>query len=163
MQFADVLAGELKQEAATTARLLERVPSDKLEWRPHAKSSSLGDLAYHIGALLSLAKTVLQQSDLDVSAPRPKTPRDVPPADLYRRNLDDFLSLIGSMDNDQMMQPFHFHFGDKTIMNAPKAAMIRTLLLNHTYHHRGQLSVYLRLLDVPLPSIYGPTADENAF
>lgn len=139
------------------------MPADKYDWRPHAKSSSLGDLAYHIAGLLKLAGLVLTQPELDVAAGRPANPRDLPPADAYRRNLDEFRSLIGSMDNDRMMQPFRFRFGDKIIMELPKAAMLRTLLLNHTYHHRGQLSVYLRLLDVPLPSIYGPTADEQVF
>lgn len=123
----------------------------------------MGDLAYHIAALPGLATLVLKQNELDAGAQRPPAPRDVSAADSYRRNLDGFLSVIGPMDDEQMMQPFRFRFGDKVIMEAPKGAMLRTLLLNHSYHHRGQLSVYLRLLDVPLPMIYGSTADEKPF
>jgi uncharacterized damage-inducible protein DinB len=142
--------------------MLERVPQDKIDWRPHARSKSVGDLAYHIAALPSLGTIVLSQAELDVTT-RPPVPRDKPPVDVFRRNLDEFLSIIGPMDNDQMMQPFRFRFGDKVIMDVPKAGMLRTLLMNHTYHHRGQLSVYLRMLDVPLPSVYGPTADDAGF
>lgn len=153
------IAEELEREAETTARVLERIPADKMDWRPHAKSKSAGDLAYHIAALPSLGTMVLRQDELDPSK-RPPVPRDAPPAEIFRRNLEEFLSVIRTMDNAQMMQPFRFRLGDRVIFDAPKAGMLRNLLLNHTYHHRGQLSVYLRLLDVPVPSVYGPTADE---
>ena len=154
---------ELEREGASTARILERVPGDKLDWRPHEKSSSLGDLAYHIAGLPGLGSIVLRQREFDAAAPRPATPRDTPAADVFRRNLDQLLSVMGSMDSEQMMQPFRFRFGDNVLIDAPKAGVLRTLLMNHTYHHRGQLSVYLRLLDIPLPIIYGRTADERPF
>jgi len=160
MPIVQTIVDELQREADTTQRILERVPQDKLDWRPHAKSKSIGELAYHIAALPSLGVMVLRHDELDPRT-RPPVPRDLPPAGVFRRNVDQFLSAIGPMDNNQMMQPFTFHFGDKVIAEAPKAGMIRNLLLNHTYHHRGQLSVYLRLLDVPVPSVYGPTADEG--
>ena len=160
MPIVQTLADELKREADVTARVLERIPADNMDWRPHAKSKSIGDLAYHVAALPSLGVIVLRQESLDPRT-RPPVPRDLPPAGVFRRNVDEFLSVIGSMDNEQMMRPFRFHFGDKVIADAPKAGMIRNLLLNHTYHHRGQLSVYLRLLDIPVPSVYGPTADEG--
>ena len=154
------IAEELEREAAVTARVLERVPSDKMDWRPHAKSKSAGDLAYHIAALPSLGTIVLRQDELDPSK-RPPVPRDLPPVELFRRNVEEFLSAIRALDNEHMMQPFRFRLGDKVLIDAPKAGMLRNLLLNHIYHHRGQLSVYLRLLDVPVPSVYGPTADEG--
>jgi uncharacterized damage-inducible protein DinB len=154
---------EIRKESEATSRMLERVPGDKLDWQPHPKSKSVGDLAYHIAALPALVANVLRRDDFDAAAPRPAMPRDVPPVEVFRRNLDEFLSVIGSMDYDQMMQPFRFHFGDKTLLEGPKAVVVRTLLMNHTYHHRGQLSVYLRLLDVPVPIVYGNTADEKAF
>jgi uncharacterized damage-inducible protein DinB len=160
MPIVQTIVDELEREAATTGRVLERIPADKMEWRPHPKSKSAGDLAYHIAALPSLGTIVLQRDELDPSQ-RPPVQRDVPPADLFRRNLREFISVIGSMNNEQMMQPFRFRLGDKILIEAPKAGMLRNLLLNHTYHHRGQLSVYLRLLDVPVPSVYGPTADEG--
>lgn len=161
MRISEVILGELQREGEATARILERVPPGKLDWRPHEKSRSVGDLAYHIAALPALAAMVLRNSELDPSKARPAVPRDVPAAAVYQRNLDEFRSVIGPMDDQQMMQPFRFVLGDKVIMDAPRAAMLRTLFLNHSYHHRGQLSVYLRLLDVPLPVIYGPTADEG--
>lgn len=161
MPITQTIADEVEREAATTARVLERVPADKLDWRPHAKSKTAGDLAYHIAALPTLGIIVLKQDELDPTKGRPPVPRDVPPAELFRRNVQEFLSVIGSMDNEQMMQPFRFRLGDKVIIDAPKAGVLRNLLLNHTYHHRGQLSVYLRLLDVPVPQVYGPTADEG--
>jgi len=161
MPITKTIAEELEREAPVTARVLERVPTDKMDFRPHAKSKTAGDLAYHIAALPSLGVIVLKQDELDPSKGRPPVPRDVPPAELFRRNLQEFLSVIGSMDNDQMMRPFTFRLGDKVIIEAPKAGILRNLLMNHTYHHRGQLSVYLRLLDVPVPSVYGPTADEG--
>ena len=151
---------EVRKESEATSRMLERIPGDKLNWQPHPKSKSIGDLAYHIAALPALVANALRRDELDAAAPRPPMPRDVPPAEVFRRNLDEFLSVIGSMDYDQMMQPFRFCLGDKVLIDAPKAGILRNLLLNHTYHHRGQLSVYLRLLDVPMPSVYGPTADE---
>ncbi len=160
MPIVQTIADEVQREAATTQRILERVPQDNLDWRPHAKSKSIGDLAYHIAALPGLGIMVLKTDELDPRT-RPPVPRDLPPAGLFRRNVDEFLSVIGPMDNNQMMQLFTFRFGDKVIAEAPKAGMLRNLLLNHTYHHRGQLSVYLRLLDIPVPSVYGPTADES--
>ena len=160
MPIVQTIVEELQREADTTQRILERVPQDKLDWRPHAKSKSIGDLAYHIAALPALGVMVLKQDSLDPRTRQP-APRDLPPAGTFRRNVDEFISVIGPMDNAQMMQPFRFHFGDKVIADAPKAGMLRNLLLNHTYHHRGQLSVYLRLLDIPVPAVYGPTADEG--
>jgi uncharacterized damage-inducible protein DinB len=160
MPIVQTMTEELEREAPVTARVLERIPADKMDWRPHAKSKTAADLAYHIAALPSLGTIVLRQGEIDPSK-RPPVPRDAPPAELFRRNLDEFLSVIRTMDNEQMMQPFRFRLGDKVLIEAPRAGMLRNLLLNHTYHHRGQLSVYLRLLDVPVPSVYGPTADEG--
>jgi len=163
MGIANAIAGELDREGASTARILERVPADKLDWQPHPKSRSIGDLAYHVAALPGLGALVLRNDHFDAAGARPPVPRDAPAADVFRRNLQEFLSVMGTLDDEQMMQPFRFHFGDKTLIEGPKAMVIRTLLLNHTYHHRGQLSVYLRLLDVPLPMVYGSTADEKPF
>ena len=160
MPIVQTIVDEVQREAGPTGRMLELVPAEKLDWRPHAKSKSVGDLAYHIAALPGLGVMVLRQDELDPRT-RPPVPRDISPAELFRRNVDEFVKTIGPMSNEQMMQPFRFRFGDKIIADAPKAGMLRNLLLNHTYHHRGQLSVYLRMLDIPLPAVYGPTADEG--
>jgi len=162
MQIAEIILGELRQEGKSTVRMLERVPADKLDWRPHAKSMSLGELAYHLAGLPALAVMMLRTGELDTgrARPAPGAQHDVAAVDMYRRNLDEFRSAIGSMGDEEMMQPFTLRRGDKVMMEIPKSAMLRTILLNHSYHHRGQLSVYLRLLDVPVPAIYGTSADE---
>src|ERR1044071_6500384 len=116
MPITKTIAEELEREAPVTARVLERVPTDKMDFRPHAKSKTAGDLAYHIAALPSLGVIVLKQDELDPSKGRPPVPRDVPPAELFCRNLQEFLSVIGSMDNDQMMRPFPFRLGDRGVI-----------------------------------------------
>src|SRR4051794_22342870 len=116
MPIVQTIVDELQREADVTARVLERVPGEKMDWRPHAKSKSAGDLAYHIAALPSLGTIVLKQDELDPSKGRPPVPRDVPPAELFRRNLQEFISVIGSMDNEQMMRPFRFRLGDKVLI-----------------------------------------------
>src|SRR5947209_7731075 len=120
MPIVQTIVEELEREAPTTSRVLERVPADKMDWRPHAKSKSAGDLAYHIAALPGLGLLVLQNDELDPSKSRPPVPRDIAPAELFRRNLREFISVIGSMDNAQMMQPFRFRLGDKVLFDAPK-------------------------------------------
>jgi uncharacterized damage-inducible protein DinB len=161
MTIAENFLGEIESEARSTVRLLERVPYDQLDWRPHAKSMTLGDLAYHIADLPERATRFLATGVFDTANARPQSdvPRDTSAVDLFQRNLDSFRNAIGPMDNEQMMQPFRLLRGEN-VRELTKAAMVRFLLLNHSYHHRGQLSVYLRMLDVPLPATYGTSADE---
>jgi uncharacterized damage-inducible protein DinB len=158
------LVQEFESEAKTTRRVLERVPSDKLTWTPHAKSMSLGRLAMHLatapGAISGwpLADQFEFKGD---AAPVPTCTDDIISAhDSGVERVKENLQKIGDAG---LGAAWTGSAGGRTLMSMPKAALLRGLLMNHTYHHRGQLSVYLRLLDVPVPPIYGPSADENPF
>lgn len=165
MPIADAIIAELDREATSTTKMLERVPSDKLDWRPHAKSMTLGELAWHIATIPARSAEMLRHGRFDVATARPgPAPADaVDIVATYRRNLDELRALLGATDDAAIMSPFSLVRGDRTLMSMPRIGMLRSITLNHSYHHRGQLSVYLRLLDIPLPAIYGTSADENPF
>jgi uncharacterized damage-inducible protein DinB len=158
------LISELTSEAATTRRVLERVPADKLSWRPHQKSMTLGQLALHIAQLPGAIAELV--SELNVEAPvvplREATSRDQLLSTLDESVATATAKLSGWDDND-LRAEWKMTRGPQTLLQVPRIGMIRSVMLNHWYHHRGQLVVYLRLLDVPIPSIYGPTADEKTF
>jgi uncharacterized damage-inducible protein DinB len=158
---AEVLQ-EFELESATTRRLLERVPTDQLAWKPHPKSRSLGQLALHVaGGPGVIAQWALQDSmempDLGEPPEPTSTNQIVVTHDDSVRKVKDAVSAIGDAGLGAMWQ---LQSSGTTIMALPKGVLIRSLALNHLYHHRGQLSVYLRLLNVPVPAIYGPSADE---
>ena len=165
--MTESLIQEFDREAATTRRVLERVPQDRLAWKPHPKSMSLGTLALHVAvspgfiAEWAVQDKVEMTGETDAS-PEPTTTSEVLAAhDEGVKKTKAALTLIGDAG---MMKDWKMTTKDgTTIMGMPKIALVRSIVLNHTYHHRGQLSVYLRLLDVPVPSIYGPSADENPF
>jgi uncharacterized damage-inducible protein DinB len=164
MSLCEPLAAELQHEAATTRRLLERVPEDKFAWKPHEKSMPLGRLAGHIAELPSLIAPALTQDELDFAAGnyQPFNPSSV--AELlekFDRNVAAAAELLQQQSDERMNEKWRLRSGDTVIFELPRAGVVRTMALNHIVHHRGQLSVYLRLLDVPLPSIYGPSADEG--
>ena len=164
MPIADSLLGELEQEAKATRRVLERVPDAKLSWRPHAKSMSLGQLAQHIAQMPGQISGMATQSPFPLRAfsqePAPSTAAAL-------QTFDDSMAAaranLAALSDDHLTRPWRAVNGDRVMMEVPTAVMLRTIMLNHWYHHRGQMSVYLRLLDVPLPSVYGPSADENPF
>jgi len=166
MRLSETLLPEFDQEMATTRRLLERVPDDRTDWKPHEKSMSLGRLATHIAELPSLASRILGQDSLDLAAAGGSgrgpnvlgTHQEI--VDLFDSNVRATHAAIESAENEALMQPWTLRKGDQVIFTLPRLAALRAMVLNHTIHHRGQLSVYLRLNDVPLPSVYGPTADE---
>ena len=163
MAKAHAILGELEFESQSTLRMLERVPADKLDWTPHVKSLTLGRLAWHLADIPKRVALFLQNGTFDVSAAGPRPASEGSPADIiaeYRRNLANIQQLIGAMDDEAMKKPFTLTRNGETMRTMPMNAMFRTILLNHSYHHRGQLSVYLRLLDVPVPAIYGSSADE---
>jgi uncharacterized damage-inducible protein DinB len=163
MALARAVLGELEHESQSTIRMLERVPGDKLDWTPHAKSMTLGRLAWHLAGIPARAAHFLSSGTFDLSAARPPQTKEGTPADIveeFRRNVETIKQLIGAMDDEAMKAPFSLTRNGETLRTMPMAAMIRSILLNHSYHHRGQLSVYLRLLDVPVPATYGTSADE---
>jgi uncharacterized damage-inducible protein DinB len=153
VRISGPLVDELKVEASTTERVLARVPEAHLAWKPHVKSMSLGQLALHVATLPSLVAQFLSGDALDFDAV-PKTP---PTVGSHAELLEAFAASTGQA------QAFLTDLTDERALATWRAAMLRSLLFNHWYHHRGQLVVYLRLLDVPVPSVYGPTADENPF
>lgn len=165
MRIVDTLLAELEQEAKATARVLERVPQSKLSWRPHAKSMSLGQLALHVAAIPG---NVAQLAAADV-IPQPPAftqPEAATAAELVptlRASLAKAREVLSPFDDAGMMGMWRLQHNGRDLMTMPRAAVLRTIMLNHWYHHRGQLLVYLRMHDVLLPSVYGPTADDNPF
>ena len=165
MPMIDALLQELEQEAQTTRRVLERVPDDQLTWRPHPKARTLGDLALHV-AIVPGGVAQLVAAPSPVQAPQFQDPSPASAAELIPA-LDNAIATarraLGGMSDATLTEPWRMVAGDRELIATPRIAMLRTVMLNHWYHHRGQLSTYLRTLGVPLPSIYGPSADENPF
>lgn len=164
MKAIDPILMEFEQEAHTTRRLLERVPNDKLDWRPHPKARSLGELANHIAVAQQKVSSAVQASTYQLEpgdGPVPSRSEDIVSA--FDRNVEEAKRLLAPMTDADLMSEWSGQVAGRTVFSAPKIGVIRGILLNHTYHHRGQLSAYLRQLGVSLPSVYGPTADENPF
>ncbi|MFL5578160.1 MAG: DinB family protein [Gemmatimonadaceae bacterium] len=165
MTIAHSLLPEFDQEMATTRTLLERVPEDRASWKPHAKSKSLGELAAHVANLPSMAPRTIFQTEVDMSppgGPASSPPRFTSTAALlatFDEHVRQARTAIAGAADHELQVPWSLKNGGHTIFTLPRAAVLRSMLLNHIIHHRGQLSVYLRLVDVPLPPIYGPTAD----
>lgn len=153
---------ELDVEAATTRRVLQRVPEGKLDWRPHPRARSLGELAVHVATLPGGIAEMATRVTFDVSEIPP--PRSVRAADLPRA-MDDSIAAaraaLSSLEDEALAGQWRMTAGGAIVVSMPRAALLRSIMLNHWYHHRGQLTVYLRELDVAVPSIYGPSADEN--
>jgi len=164
MRLADSILLEFDQEAQTTRRVLERVPEDKLSWKPHTKSYSLGQLALHIAAVpgsvaaLAAMDTVEAPTFFQAEA---KNRHEL--FDTFSKSIESAKDTVGKMDDARLTSIWTLTKNGGTLMAIPRIGFLRSVLLNHVYHHRGQLSVYLRMLDVPVPSIYGPSADENPF
>ena len=158
------LIQEFESEARTTRRVLERVPADKLAWTPHAKSMSLGKLAMHLatapGAISSWPLNDRYEFSGDPT-PMPTSTEQIVAA--HDNGIEQVKKNLQTIGDGGLGASWTATAGGKELMTMPKASLLRALLMNHTYHHRGQLSVYLRLLDVPVPPIYGPSADESPF
>lgn len=165
-KMLEPMIGELQQEAVITRRVLERIPGDKLSWRPHAKSMSIGQLGLHIAAIPGRLSKLAQLDQFDVTnanfnPPEPQNTQEilatldesVKTAQAYFESASD-ASAAGNWSLVRNGQP---------VFTVPRAGMLRSILLNHWYHHRGQMSVYLRLLEIPVPVIYGRSADESPF
>jgi uncharacterized damage-inducible protein DinB len=164
MSMIEALIQELEQEAQTTRRVLERVPGDKLGWKPHQKSMSLGQLAMHVATTPGGVSDVVRRSPYPASefkqASAASAAELLPALDQSLATAKENLRAIGDAGLAAMWRVVE---GDRELTAMPIGAAVRFIMLNHWYHHRGQLSVYLRELNVPVPSIYGPSADENPF
>ncbi|MCP5117448.1 MAG: DinB family protein [bacterium] len=163
MRIVDSILTELEREAVITRRVLERIPEDKLGWKPHEKSFSVGDLAWHI-ALTPGQSAELAKPDVFVmtSFEQPATPESKGEIlDAFASNIEEAKQYLDTLDDAGAGAEWKIIVNGKELVAMPRVEFLRTIMMNHTYHHRGQLSVYLRLLDVPVPSIYGRSADED--
>jgi len=165
MSLSQWLLPEFDHEMALTRALLERVPGERAAWKPHSTSRGLGQLAIHLASLPSWAVPTLKQTELDLSPPGSSgnAPAAWESTAAMLAAFDTHVTaaraaLLETSDAD-MMVTWSLKKGGETVMSMPRIAILRSILLNHMVHHRGQLSVYLRLQDVPLPSMYGPSAD----
>jgi uncharacterized damage-inducible protein DinB len=164
MSIANTLLAELEQEAQTTQRVLERIPQEHLSWRPHAKSMSLGQLALHVATVPGgVAEFAMQDMPSPPASVQPEaaTAAELVPA--LAASVARAKELLGDADDATMGKTWRLMNDGREILAMPRAAFLRAIMLNHWYHHRGQLLVYLRLLNLSVPSVYGPTADENPF
>jgi uncharacterized damage-inducible protein DinB len=154
---------EMEHEGAQTKRILERIPVDKFNWKPHEKSKEIGLLAIHVAQIPSWASRALASSEFDMTTMKREVPEIKTADDLVKISEDNIRKAVEDLQNasdEAMMAMWTFRRGDHVIFSLPRAAVIRSMAMNHLIHHRGQLSVYLRLLDIPVPGMYGPSADE---
>jgi uncharacterized damage-inducible protein DinB len=165
MALADTLLSEFDHEMQITRTMLERVPFDNGPWKPHTKSRGIAALASHIANLPGLGAQVASLPELDLGAPgnapnaRPEFNTSESLLEAFDANVARARAAIAALDDTAYLVPWTFKWGGQVLLAGPRAGMLRSILMNHLIHHRGQLSVYLRLNDVPLPPVYGPTAD----
>jgi uncharacterized damage-inducible protein DinB len=165
MKMIDGLLAELEQEAETTRRVLERIPQAHLSWKPHPKSMSLGQLALHVatvpGNVAELAAVDTVPEPPSFVQPEAATTSELVPS--LMESVAKAKRALGGFDDARMGVMWRLQSGGRELLAMPRVAFVRSTMLNHWYHHRGQLLVYLRLLNQSVPSVYGPTADENPF
>jgi uncharacterized damage-inducible protein DinB len=167
MGLTEALLPEYDHEMANTRRSLERVPDDRLDWKPHAKSMTMRQLAVHLAEMPGWAIPTIEMESFDVAPPG--GPRYQPPQansraeilEIFDNNVVEARAAISGADDGHLRKPWSLLSGGKTVFTMPRIAVLRSLILNHSIHHRAQLGVYLRLNDVPVPAIYGPSADEG--
>lgn len=166
MSIAETILPEFDQEAATTRRVLERVPEEKFDWKPHAKSPTMAWLAGHVANLPTWAEITMRSDkyDLDTPEAQQRTPLPASRAELldrFEKNIAAARAAIAGADDPTMNQTWSLIAGGRAVLSMPRAAVLRSMVMNHGIHHRAQLCVYLRLNDVPVPAVYGPSADES--
>lgn len=161
MSIADTLLPEFDQEMATTRRLLERVPTEKGTWKPHPKSFSLGHLTQLVSGMPGWITNAVTETSLDLGAyPGYSYEKTEALLKVFDKHVKEARKAIASAKDSDFQVPWSLKNGSQVFFTAPRAVIVRQTI-NHLVHHRGQLTVYLRLIDVPIPSIYGPTADEK--
>ena len=168
MSISESLLPEFDQEMTNTRKALERVPDDKFDWKPHEKSMALGGLATHLANLPNWTVFTINQDSLDI-APPGEEPFKLEQKNSRQEILEDFdknvaaaRAAIAGASDEVMLKPWSLLSGGNTVLTLPKIAVLRSFVMNHIIHHRGQFTVYLRLNDIPVPSIYGPSADEGS-
>ena len=160
----EAILKEFRNEVPATRKLLERVPGDKLAWKPHNKSRTLGELATHIAGIAGMAERIATTSEFSPGGASPLKLNTVEEIrERFDQNVRAAEDALGKLTEETANAHWRLVFQGKEIFSKPRVEALRTNVLNHLYHHRGQMSVYLRLLDVPVPAIVGPSADENPF
>ncbi|MBL8182773.1 MAG: DinB family protein [Blastocatellia bacterium] len=163
-RLAMAFLGELENEAKTTRAVLERVPADKFDWQPHEKSMKMGRLAVHVAEMFGWTKETLKSDVLDFST-MDMTPFEPRTTDellaFFDEQIANAKAILAETSDETFMTDWTMRNGEQVYFTMPKVAVMRSFVMNHIIHHRGQLSVYLRLNDIPVPSIYGPSADEG--
>ena len=168
MPISQALLPEFDHEMSNTRKTLERIPENDFTWKPHPKSMTLERLAGHVAEMPGWAVPITAQDSLDISPPGNPPPQGTVAQsrqhvlDLFDKNVADARRAIAGATDEQLMKPWSLLVGGKTIFTMPKIAVLRSMVMNHTIHHRAQLGVYLRLNNIPVPSIYGPSADEGS-
>ncbi len=169
MAINQALLGEFDHEMVNTRRTLERVPEEKFGWKPHAKSGTMIWLAGHVAHIPGWTKETFERDSLDIAPPGPPPQKAEAPRsrkellELFEGNVAAGRAALAKASDDQMMQRWSLLAGGKTIFTMPRIAVFRGFVMSHLIHHRAQLGVYLRLNDVPVPALYGPSADEQTF
>lgn len=166
MPIAHALLPEFDREMTTTRRMLERVPLERSEFRPHARSTTLGSLAAHVAVLPRFGHLAIETEEVDMNPPGGpafRMPTFTTNAEMLA-TFDDHVKrtrdALSRVSDDELRVPWSLKFGGRTVLHMPRADALRTLMMNHIIHHRAQLGVYLRMNDVPIPGSYGPSADE---
>ena len=166
MAFSEALLPEFDQEVVGIRKTLERVPEDKLGWKPHPKSMTMGGLATHLATLLSWAVTAVDTDSLDLAPGGVPMPGPAPAKsrqellETFDQNVASARQAIAGAADAHLLKPWTLFYGGKQVLSMPRIAVLRSFVMNHSIHHRAQLGVYLRLNDVPVPSIYGASAVE---
>jgi len=155
---------ELQHEGSQTKRILERISIDKFDWKPHAKSKTIGELAIHVAQIPSWTSRILVASDFNLATFKRDVPQINSTDDLVNISAENTQKAVDDLQkatDEDMMAMWALRAGDHVVFSLPRVASIRSMSISHLIHHRGQLSVYLRLLDIPVPGLYGPSADER--
>ena len=166
MAISQALLPEFDMEYANTRKMLERVPDDKLAWKPHTKSFSMGDLATHLAEIPQWMAMTLEQNSFDIAPPggqhyeRPKLKSRKEILEAFDKSTAQARGFLAAASDEKLMQPWSLLKAGQAMFTMPKVAVVRSFLMNHVIHHRAQLGVYLRLNDIPVPGMYGPSADE---
>lgn len=166
MSISQAMLGEFANDAPNTRRMLEIVPEDKLGWQPHPKSMPLSRLAGHIAEIPGWAANMVGEDALDFTTGefKPAQPETIAELlEVHDRSVEAFEQALSGADDETLMRPWALRNGDQVLFQLPCVAALRSFVLNHVVHHRGQLSVCLRLNDIALPQVYGPTADAQTF
>ncbi|MFQ3581843.1 MAG: DinB family protein [Chloracidobacterium sp.] len=164
MSIAQAFIGELTHEAQTTRKLLERIPEQHFDWKPHEKSMTLQRLAVHVTEMHGWISTTVETPALDFAAMdyKPKSPQTTAElVAMFDETLAQAVKSLSQVTDESLMVRWQLRHGEQVLLDLPRAQVLRGMVMNHIIHHRGQLSVYLRWLDIPLPAIYGPSADER--